>query len=220
MKRILILLTILCLAICSCAAADSSAPADTAKPEEQESFHYVHDPRENPAAMRDIVVNPKAVYGFSPSTAEGSTLKQYADLIDWTDPAQVAEARKQRQEYHESLQELYEMIMDMVKENKDTETIARAVSRRRNELRLEASAANPDELAILKERNMETYGNEFGPTPESLYEKYGSWDMVLLKALGTNAGMDACLGSYDEYYYLYDIGQEEAESSLPADSGK
>lgn len=208
MKRTILLLTVLCLAVFCGAAA------------EQGTFRYVHDPRENPAAMRDIVVNPDAVYGFSPGTAETSTLKQYADAIDWTDPAQVAEARKQRQEYHESLQELYDMIMEMVKENRDTETIARAVSRRRNELRLESAADNPDELAILKERNRETYGNEFGPTPESLYEKYGSWDMVLLKALGTNAGMDACLGFYDEYYYLYDIGQEEAESVLPADSGK
>ena len=52
---------------------------------------------------------------------------------------------------------------------------------------------------------METYGNENGPTPEWLYEKYGSWDVVLVKALGSNPGMDACLGFYDDYYYLYDI---------------
>ena len=32
--------------------------------------------------------------------------------------------------------------------------------------------------------------------------------MVLLKALGTNPGMDACLGFYDEYYYLYDLEGE------------
>ena len=55
------------------------------------------------------------------------------------------------------------------------------------------------------------YGDENGPTVESLYEKYGSWQAVLEKALGTNAGMDACLGFYDEYYDMYDIGTGTVE---------
>lgn len=172
-------------------------------------FRYEHDPRANPAAMRDIVEDPSAVYGFSPSPAETSTLKQYADAIDWSDPAAVADARAQRLVYHESMQELYDIMMDMVKENKDTESIARAVSKRRNELRLEAYTGDPEGLALVKERNLETYGNEEGPSPESLYEKYGSWDMVLIKSLGTNAGMDACTGLYDEYYYLYMLEEKE-----------
>ena len=33
----------------------------------QESFAYEHDPRDNPEAMKDIIYNPAAVYGFSPS---------------------------------------------------------------------------------------------------------------------------------------------------------
>jgi hypothetical protein len=99
-----------------------------AVPSEKASFSYEHDPRENPSAMRDIVVNPDAVYGFSPSGDEQSTLKDYVNAIDWTDPAQVASAREQRAAYHESLQELYDMILSMTKEDKDIETIARAVS--------------------------------------------------------------------------------------------
>ena len=172
-------------------------------------MHYVHDPRKNPGVMRDAVVNPDAVYGFSPSTAEGSTLKDYADGIDWTDPAQVSEARKQRQLYHESMQELYDIILAMVQEDLDAETIARAVSQRRNELRLEAFRDDPEGLKLAKKRNLEVYGNEFGPTADSLYEKYESWDMVMIKALGTNAGMDACLGFYDDYAFLYDPEEEE-----------
>ena len=175
-------------------------------------MYYTHDPRKNPKAMRDIVVNPDAVYGFSPSPAEESTLKEYATMIDWTDPEKVAAGREQRQAYHDSLQELYEMITVMVNENQDIETIARAVSQRRNELRMEAYADDPEGLALAKQRNLETYGNEFGPTQDSLYEKYGSWNMVLYKALGTNAGMDACLGFYDDYYYLYDL---EGSDLLP-----
>ena len=205
MKRIITSAAVLILLLSvACACAESSP------------FAYEHDPRENPEAMRDIVVNPDAVYGFSPSPAEESTLKEFADVIDWTDPEQVAAARQQRLEYHESMEELYEIILSMAEEDQDIETIARTVSRRRNELRLEANADDPDSLALVKKRNLETYGNEFGPAPESLYEKYGSWEMVLMKALGTNSGMDACLGFYDEYWYIYDLEQEEEEEE-PAD---
>ena len=171
----------------------------------QGSFTYEHDPRDNPDAMKDIVYNPDAVYGFSPSP-NSTRLKDYVDALDWTDPEQVAEARALRQAYHDSMSELYRMIEDMLHEGKDVETIARAVSQRRNELRLESQADNPEALALTKKSNLETYGNEMGPTADQLYEKYGSWQTVLEKALSTNAGMDACLGFYDEYYDFYDIG--------------
>ena len=171
----------------------------------QGSFTYEHDPRDNPDAMKDIVYNPDAVYGFSPSP-NSTRLKDYVDALDWTDPEQVAEARALRQAYHDSMSELYRMIEDMLHEGKDVETIARAVSQRRNELRLESQADNPEALALTKKSNLETYGNEMGPTADQLYEKYGSWQTVLEKTLSTNAGMDACLGFYDEYYDFYDIG--------------
>lgn len=173
----------------------------------QEPFTYENDPRDNPKAMKDIVVNPDAVYGFSPSP-DSDRLKEYADAIDWTDPEQVAEARALRQAYHDSISELYRLIEDLLHEGKDVQTIARAVSQRRNELRLETQADNPEALALTKKSNLETYGNEMGPTADQLYEKYGSWQTVLEKALGTNAGMDACLGFYDEYYDIYDIEAE------------
>ena len=198
------IISALCVFVCLCVILSAGAAADTGKTD-RAPFAYEHDPRDNPSAMRDVVYNPDAVYCFSPSKAEESTLKDYADAIDWTDEKQVANARGQRLAYHDSMQELYDIILDMVKADEEIETIARAVSRRRNELRLEASKDDPEGLALTKKRNLETYGNELGPTPEWLYEKYGSWEEVLLKALGTNAGMDACLGLYDEYYYLYNL---------------
>ena len=182
-------------------AACSATDKQTAK---EGAFTYEHDPRENPNAMKDIIENPDAIYGFSPSP-ESDRLKEYADAIDWTNPEQVAEAKAQREEYHASMSELYQMIEDMLGEGKDVEEIARAVSQRRNELRLEAYKDDPEGLEIAKKSNLETYGNENGPTADSLYEKYGSWQTVLEKALGTNPGMDACLGLYDEYYDIYDI---------------
>ncbi len=192
---IVLVLLVLLAAVCA-AVYVSSRPRP---------FRYQHDPRENPTAMRDIVEDPKAVYGFSPSTAEGSTLKDYAALIDWSDPEQVASARQDRQDYFDSMDELYQTVLKMKDEGQDIETVARYASQRRNEIRLESYKDDPEGLEVTKKRNLEVYGNEFGPTQDSLYEKYGSWEKVLSKALGSNPGMDACLGFYDEYYDLYGL---------------
>ena len=195
------------IAVCLCPAR-STAESGASGMDAAARFTYEHDPRENPIAMRDIVENPDAIYGFSPSLAEDSTLKEYATSIDWTDPAQVEEARKAQQAYHDSMEELYDIIFAMVVEDQDIEIIARTISQRRNELRLASEADDPEGLERVKKRNLEVYGNELGPTQDALYEKYGSWEMVLTKALGTNPGMDACLGLYDEYYELYVIEGE------------
>jgi hypothetical protein len=163
-------------------------------------FSDEHDPRNNPSAMKDIVVDRDAVYGFRPSPS--GSLKQYAGL-DWRNAVDVEEWQKERIAYHEDLKELYRIISDMQAEGRSAEEIARAVSTRRNELRLEASADDPESLQKTKERNLEQYGHEEGPLPEELYEKYGSWEKVMSKALSTNSGMDACLGLYDTYYQIY-----------------
>lgn len=172
-------------------------------------FRYQHDPLANPAAGRDIMADENAVYGYRP-TATGS-LALYADA-DWTDPEVVAQGRADRIAYHESVESMYEMLREMREQGKSTEEIARAVSTRRNEIRLEAYADDPEGLAALKERNLEKYGHEEGPLPDELYEKYGSWERVMEKSFSTNAGMDACLGLYDDYYFLY-----VALGDVPAD---
>ena len=61
------------------------------EPIEDTSFHYVHDPRENPEAMKDIIEDPDAVYGFSPDP-DSTRLGTYADY-DWSDPEFVAQAK-------------------------------------------------------------------------------------------------------------------------------
>ena len=170
------------------------------------SFRYVHNPAENPKVLKDAIVNPDAVYGFSPNPAS-TRLKDYVNALDWTDPVAVADAKKAREEYHASYAELYRLIEDLLGEGKDIEAIARAVSKRRNEIRLENDANDPKKLALVKKSNLETYGNEEGPTADSLYAKYGSWQTVLEKALSSNAGMDACLGLYDEYYDIHALNQ-------------
>ena len=170
-------------------------------------FQYEHDPMQNPKAAQDIIVDPDAVYGFSPNP-ESTRLGVYADAIDWTDEAQVAEATAAREAYHEKNKELYKIIEDGLANGESMEEIARKVSTRRNEIRLEAYADDPEGLELVKQSNLETYGNEMGPTPDYLYEKYGSWQTVIEKACSTNAGMDACLGLYDKYYYTYGLDED------------
>ena len=163
-------------------------------------FRYQHDPCDNASAMQDIVRDEHAVYGFRPS--ETGSLKMYADL-DWSDPEIVAAGRSDRIAYHESISSMYAMLQEMQSDGRSTEEIARALSTRRNEIRLESYADDPEGLAALKERNLEQYGHEEGPLPDELYVKYGSWEKVIEKSFSTNMGMDACLGLYDDYYFLY-----------------
>lgn len=182
-------------------------------------FRYIHDPAQNPSAMRDIVADETAVYGYRP-TATGS-LAVYADA-DWSDPGIVEEGRQERIKYHQNIESMYDMLREMQQQGKTTEEIARAVSTERNRIRLASAANNPEKLAALKERNLEEYGHEEGPLPDELYEKYGSWTIVMQKAFSTNAGMDACLGLYDTYYFIYvELGYVPAqvEISIPATLG-
>lgn len=165
------------------------------------SFRYEHDPRANPEAMKDIVVNAKAVYGFSPDPAS-TRLGTYADY-DWTDPAFVAKAKQERIAYHDSLESMTEILFRMRAQGASVEEMARAVSEERNRLRLAAYENDPAGLASVKESNLKSFGHEDGPTPDELYEKYGSWETVIQKAFSANLGMDACCGLYDTYYPLY-----------------
>jgi len=170
--------------------------------------YYIHDPMENPKAAADIVVDPNAVYGYAPNP-DSTRLGVYAQY-DWSDEAFVADMREQREEYHESIKELYQIKADMEAEGKSVEEIARAVSTRRNELRFEAYKDDPEGLDKLKESNLATFGNEFGGTPEYFYNKYGSWEKVIEKAFATNEGADAVLGLYDKYYDTYIIDEPTA----------
>jgi hypothetical protein len=94
------------------------------------------------------------------------------------------------------------------------EEMARAVSKERNRLRIASYDGDPEGLADAKKSNLETYGHEDGPTPDDLFEKYGSWTTVMQKAFSPNMGMDACCGLYDECYWLYiELGYAEQDQN-------
>jgi len=208
MTRLLSILLAFLLLFSGAAAAETAA--DSAP------FAYEHDPRLNPAAMADIVENPAAVYGFSPSP-DSTRLGIYAEY-DWTDRDLVEKAKVERRAYLESLDTMMEILSWMAQQGSTTEEMARAVSAERNRLRLASYKDNPEGLERVKQSNLETYGHEDGPTPDELYEKYGSWSTVLQKAFSPNMGMDACCGLYDEYYWLYlELGLVEESASYPSE---
>ena len=206
MKKIISLLLVLTVILCcGITAAENHASATEKQPADLQTedgiFTYIHDPREIAEAMKDIIENPDAVYGFSPNP-QSTRLGQFAE-IDWTDPEVVAQKTEERRAYHESMESMMDILRRMIEEGASMEEMARAISAERNRLRLASYQNDPETLAYAKRSNLETYGNEEGPTPEWLYEKYGSWTAVVQSAFSTNMGMDACCGLFDEYYWLY-----------------
>ena len=194
----------MCLAVACCVALPAVAMADSTTTNTQNApstgFAYTHDPRDNPSAMADIVADADTVYGFRPSPT--GSLKDYASG-DWADPQTVEAGRQQRIAYHESFREMHDLFDEMKDAGASTEQIARAISSKRNELRLAAYQDDPEGLERAKRRNLEEYGDENGGSPEYFYKKYGSWEKVIEKSFSVNSGMDACLGLYDDYYELY-----------------
>ncbi len=201
MKRVLLYLAlILTIAALMCACVSTGVTSQEVQ-QAPATFSYVHDPRLSAEAMRDIVENPDAVYGFSPDP-ESTRLGPYAQY-DWTDPVFVAQAKEDRRAYHDSFQSMTDILDRMRAEGAAVEEIARAVSAERNRLRLAAYVNDPDGLEEARQSNLATYGNEDGPTPDYMFERYGSWEVVIQKAFSPNLGMDACCGLYDEYYQQY-----------------
>ncbi len=180
-------------------------------------YTYVHDPMDNPEAAEDIMPDPDAIYGYSPRP-DSVRLKEYINAVDWTDPDEVEALRQKRIQYHASMSEIYVLAGRMSEEGKSIEEIARAASALRNEIRL-ASYRDSNLLETVKLSNLETYGNENGPTPEFLYEKYGDWMTVLKKSISANPGMDACLGLYDEMYSTYTFHLPEDERTPAVNTG-
>ena len=153
MKRMpyFFLAAILCMfVITACGAAKQKE--ETESQSTSVIFSYVHDPRENPEAMADIIENVDAVYGFSPDP-DSDRLGTYAKY-DWTNPEFVAQAQEDRRAYHESMDSMTDILYRMRDEGASIEEMARAVSEERNRLRLESYKDDPKKLADVKESNL------------------------------------------------------------------
>lgn len=152
----------------------------------------------NPKAARDIIENLEAVYGYSPNP-ESTRIGKYADMIDWTDPEQVAVARQTREAYHI---ENEARLQNLYNEGYSTEEIAAIMKEERNVIRLNSyiKEKNYEGLAVMKQSNLATYGNENGMSLQQALEKYGSYEEVIKASIRSNPGMDACTGLYDIYH--------------------
>ncbi len=185
-------------------AADTvytTATPDQWMPQCYTGFSYEHNPLLIEKAAKDIVADPNAIYGFSPDPAS-DRLGEFASY-DWSDPLVVWKARQDRLEYMQQDKILLNMYAEMQLQGRAIEETAREISRMRNVLRLRSYDNDPVGLEKVKASNYKTYGNEEGPTADSLYKMYGSWERVLQMAFSTNMGMDACLGLYDDNYPRY-----------------
>lgn len=179
----------------------STATPDQWMPQKYTGFAYSHNPMEDPKASKDIIADENAIYGYSPNP-ESDRLGEYASY-DWSDPLVVWKGRQDRLKYLSQDTGLYTYLVQLKAEGRSIEETAREISRMRNVLRLQSYEDDPAGLAKVKASNLKTYGNEEGPTADSLYKKYGSWETVLQKAFSSNHGMDACLGLYDDNYPKY-----------------
>ncbi|WP_051112231.1 hypothetical protein [Lysinibacillus sphaericus] len=155
------------------------------------------DPLSNPKIAKEIESNSDAVYGYSPE--KGSPLDKFG--VDWTNQEQVASARAKRMEYLKNMEQkkvkLESEVAKLQSEGMSIEEIARKMSEKRNLDRMKSyDSSNSEGLAAMKERNIQQYGREEGPTPEQLFEKYGSWEEVIYGSVRTSPAMDVLTGLY------------------------
>ena len=94
------------------------------------------------------------------------------------------------------------MLQSLYDKGYTTQDIAKKMVEERNSNRINSYIKNGDleGLAIVKQSNLETYGNEFGMSLEQALDKYGSYQEVINATVGSNPGMDACTGLYDIYH--------------------
>lgn len=72
--------------------------------------------------------------------------------------------------------------------------------RNRNRLNSYIDRGNFEGLEIVKQSNLNTYGNEYGMSIEQALKKYGSYEEIIDATIKSNPGMDACTGLYDIYH--------------------
>lgn len=117
--------------------------------------------------------NDNAIYGFTPDP-NSQSIGSFYESIDWTNPEQVAAARAKRIDYHKENENIYNRLAEMKSQNACIEEMAKEGVNMRNQNRLHSYVGNPEGLQAAREHNMNVYGNPNGPTPESLFAKYGS----------------------------------------------
>lgn len=87
--------------------------------------------------------------------------------------------RARRKAYERRVVELVGLIDDRRERGEDWETVARALVEERNRLKLDIRMSDdPADVALLEQRGRRLYGHSVGPDPDTLFAKYGDWELV------------------------------------------
>lgn len=136
-----------------------------------------------------IEANPQGVYGYMPKPGS-----RYAKS-DFSNPAEVAKNREIRLKYLEESKQIDDEVVKMTQAGEPPEAIARRTVEIRNQQKVDArSNMDAEGVRRLEEGNMELYGHPVGPTPDQLFEKYGSWEKVIQKSTQKDEALNTLLG--------------------------
>jgi hypothetical protein len=161
------------------------AKKNAKKTKEARDFSYIV--KEVP---HDLVADTKGVYGYLPKA--GSQFSPPKWPVEWSNAEQVAAARKVRLDYHQGLASEKDIVTNLRSKGVSDESIARQIVEMRNQTRM--SKYSPEQLPTLFERNINTYQNPYGPSFESLLNKYGSFQEIINAGTRSNATMDILTG--------------------------
>jgi hypothetical protein len=103
-----------------------------------------------------------------------------------------------REEYMETVRSLTQEAEVLSSEGKSKEQIARTLHQRRIDIGKEYKGLTPGPLKeFILEVNMDRYGNEYGPSIETLLKKYdGDWDTIIEKSATPNENIDGLLAGF------------------------
>jgi len=112
------------------------------------------------------------------------------------DPERLAKMVEIRKQYLDGIKNMDRIEAELRAAGKTTEEIARRLSAERNSLKVMTRALmKPEEVAQLEARNLKSwYHDPVGPTPDQLFERYGSWEKVIQKAKETDHALNRLLG--------------------------
>lgn len=97
----------------------------------------------------------------------------------------MSNAREARLQYHKDNELMYNLVKEMQHKGATIEEIARVANQRRNLNRLQSYIDTGNMVGYEKavESNIRNFQNELGMTAEQAYNRYGSWYIVLEKAV-------------------------------------
>jgi hypothetical protein len=173
------------------------APAAEPKPSKAPPEAKPNKPpsKKKPTLEEEVVEDPRGVYGYMPT--EQCSVR---NMLDFSNPEQVAKARVARQKYHAGLEkkriETNDFMEEQMKKGLSEDQATEKLSDKRNADRIATYKDNPDGLRAMRERNRELYGEgmEDGPSYGYLRGQGKTNADIIHGATKSNRAMDVLLG--------------------------